>query len=66
VRWYLMGIGTEVDLHTPHWHGQTATVMGMRHVNDHSSAGMSSLFDVSGSDGEADEAASGRAHHVHG
>jgi FtsP/CotA-like multicopper oxidase with cupredoxin domain len=30
VRWYLMGMGTEVDLHTPHWHGQTATVMGMR------------------------------------
>ena len=30
VRWYLMSLGTEVDLHTPHWHGQTATVMGMR------------------------------------
>jgi FtsP/CotA-like multicopper oxidase with cupredoxin domain len=30
VRWYLMGMGTEVDLHTPHWHGMTATVMGMR------------------------------------
>jgi FtsP/CotA-like multicopper oxidase with cupredoxin domain len=30
VRWYTMGMGTEVDLHTPHWHGQTATVMGMR------------------------------------
>jgi hephaestin len=30
VRWYLMGMGTEVDLHTPHWHGQTATVIGMR------------------------------------
>lgn len=29
-RWYLMGMGTEVDLHTPHWHGQTTTVMGMR------------------------------------
>jgi hephaestin len=29
-RWYLMSLGTEVDLHTPHWHGQTATVMGMR------------------------------------
>ncbi len=23
VRWYLMGMGTEVDLHTPHWHGNT-------------------------------------------
>ena len=21
VRWYVMGMGTEVDLHTPHWHG---------------------------------------------
>ena len=79
VRWYLMGMGTEVDLHTPHWHGQTATVMGMRtdvtsllpgsmivadmrpdepgtwlfhcHVNDHISAGMSSVFDVGGSSG---------------
>ncbi len=23
VRWYLIGMGTEVDLHTPHWHGST-------------------------------------------
>ena len=30
VRWYVMGMGTEVDLHTPHWHGNTATVNGMR------------------------------------
>jgi FtsP/CotA-like multicopper oxidase with cupredoxin domain len=30
VRWYMMSIGTEVDLHTPHWHGQTGLVMGMR------------------------------------
>ena len=30
VRWYLMGMGTEVDLHTPHWHGNTVTAMGMR------------------------------------
>ena len=30
VRWYLMGMGTEVDLHTPHWHGQTVLVGGMR------------------------------------
>jgi hephaestin len=30
VRWYLMGMGTEVDLHTPHWHGQSVTVNGMR------------------------------------
>jgi len=30
VRWHLMGMGTEVDLHTPHWHGNTVTVNGMR------------------------------------
>ncbi|HEU4563628.1 MAG TPA: multicopper oxidase domain-containing protein, partial [Gemmatimonadaceae bacterium] len=30
VRWYVLGMGTEVDLHTPHWHGQTLTFMGMR------------------------------------
>ena len=30
VRWYLLGIGTEVDLHTPHWHGNTGTWAGMR------------------------------------
>ena len=30
VRWYLLGMGTEVDLHTPHWHGQSVLWMGMR------------------------------------
>jgi hephaestin len=30
VRWYLMGMGTETDLHTPHWHGNDVTVGGMR------------------------------------
>ena len=30
VRWYVMAMGTEVDLHTPHWHGTTVTSMGMR------------------------------------
>jgi FtsP/CotA-like multicopper oxidase with cupredoxin domain len=30
VRWYLMGMGTEVDLHTPHWHGNTVLIDGMR------------------------------------
>ena len=30
VRWYVMGMGTEVDLHTPHWHGNTVSVGGMR------------------------------------
>lgn len=28
VRWYVMGMGTEVDLHTPHWHGNVITLMG--------------------------------------
>lgn len=28
VRWYLMAMGTEVDLHTPHWHGNTLLTMG--------------------------------------
>lgn len=30
VRWYVMGMGTEVDLHTPHWHGNTVLVHGAR------------------------------------
>jgi manganese oxidase len=30
VRWHLISMGTEVDLHTPHWHGQTALMAGMR------------------------------------
>jgi FtsP/CotA-like multicopper oxidase with cupredoxin domain len=30
VRWYMLGMGTEVDLHTPHWHGQSLTWAGMR------------------------------------
>ncbi len=30
VRWYVMSMGTEVDLHTPHWHGNDVTVGGMR------------------------------------
>jgi manganese oxidase len=30
VRWYVLDLGTEVDLHTPHWHGNTVTVNGMR------------------------------------
>lgn len=28
VRWYVVGLGNEVDLHTPHWHGNTVTVNG--------------------------------------
>jgi manganese oxidase len=30
VRWYLMSMGTEVDQHTPHWHGNDVLVSGMR------------------------------------
>lgn len=30
VRWYVMVQGTEVDLHTPHWHGNTGLFMHMR------------------------------------
>jgi hypothetical protein len=25
VRWYLLGMGNEQDIHTPHWHGKTVT-----------------------------------------
>ncbi len=27
-RWYVIGLGNEVDLHTPHWHGNVGTVDG--------------------------------------
>jgi FtsP/CotA-like multicopper oxidase with cupredoxin domain len=30
VRWYTMSMGNEVDLHTPHWHGNNVTEMGHR------------------------------------
>jgi len=30
VRWYVIGMGTEVDLHTPHWHANTLLWSGMR------------------------------------
>lgn len=30
VRWYVMSIGNEVDVHTPHWHGNTVITGGMR------------------------------------
>jgi FtsP/CotA-like multicopper oxidase with cupredoxin domain len=30
VRWYVLGMGTEVDLHTPHWHANTLLYNGMR------------------------------------
>jgi len=28
VRWYVMGMGSEMDIHTPHWHGNIVTVDG--------------------------------------
>lgn len=28
VRWYLLGMGNEIDLHSPHWHGETVTEDG--------------------------------------
>ena len=30
VRWYQLALGTEVDLHTPHWHGNTGLYAGRR------------------------------------
>ena len=30
VRWYLVGLGNEPDLHTPHWHGETVVHLGRR------------------------------------
>jgi len=32
IRWYLMGMGNEKDIHTPHWHGKTVTD-GRRNVD---------------------------------
>ncbi len=30
VRWYTFALGTEVDLHSPHWHGNTGILHGRR------------------------------------
>ena len=30
VRWYLLGMGNEVDLHSPHWHGKTVLYQNRR------------------------------------
>ncbi len=30
VRWYVLSLGTEVDIHTPHWHGVTLLHAGQR------------------------------------
>jgi FtsP/CotA-like multicopper oxidase with cupredoxin domain len=32
VRWHVLAMGTEVDLHTPHWHGATL-IMSERRVD---------------------------------
>ena len=32
VRWYMLGMGNEVDLHSPHWHGKTVVHNG-RHTD---------------------------------
>src|SRR4030095_9716228 len=26
VRWYVLGMGNEIDLHSPHWHGKTVRI----------------------------------------
>lgn len=33
VRWYLVALGTEVDLHTPHWHGETIKLEGRTYTD---------------------------------
>lgn len=30
VRWYLMVLGNQEDMHTPHWHGNTLLTHGSR------------------------------------
>jgi manganese oxidase len=32
VRWHLLAMGNEIDLHSPHWHGETVTYEG-RHTD---------------------------------
>jgi FtsP/CotA-like multicopper oxidase with cupredoxin domain len=34
VRWYLLALGSEQDLHTAHWHGQTVVEDGRRRTDD--------------------------------
>lgn len=33
VRWYLVALGTEVDLHTPHWHGEKILLEGKTYTD---------------------------------
>jgi len=30
IRWHLLGMGTEIDIHTAHWHGETVLNAGRR------------------------------------
>jgi FtsP/CotA-like multicopper oxidase with cupredoxin domain len=46
VRWYTYTLGTEVDLHTPHWHGNTVTTNGMRGDMIQLVAGMMMVSDM--------------------
>lgn len=34
VRWYLVALGNEVDVHAPHWHGNTGLVANNTQVMD--------------------------------
>lgn len=34
VRWYLVALGNEVDVHAPHWHGNTGAVANNTQVMD--------------------------------
>jgi len=33
VRWYLVALGTEVDLHSPHWHGEKIKLEGKTYTD---------------------------------
>jgi FtsP/CotA-like multicopper oxidase with cupredoxin domain len=33
VRWYLVALGTEVDLHSPHWHGEKILLEGKTYTD---------------------------------
>ena len=46
VRWYVMGMGTEVDLHTPHWHGNTVLFHGHAHRRRRVAAGDTLVADM--------------------
>ena len=50
VRWYVFTLGTEVDLHTPHWHGNTVLSMGMRTDMSHLMPGDMMVTDMTPDD----------------